>query len=322
MKLTSKLLFLFCILANISLGQITVKLKPGASYGEDAIIDNSYGCVKAGNTLPDESINSGAHTELGYYQWTFSSMGCPLGTQRFLIKFKGLDTIPSTATITSAKINFFGVPTSTVYGTSYFSGSPYPLTNEGWIQRVTSSWTESSVTWTTQPSATSTNRAPIDKSAARFNWNTSVDVTKLVNDIKTAKANYGFLVQLQTEAYYRCVIFASSDHPDATLWPEMEITYTVPNSITNRNAEIDNVTVYPNPSRDIIHTAFHVSEQSSVRIMICDVLGRVIRTTEPQVLGPGNHDIPISVAGCSSGAYLLKLTSNSGVISRSITVTE
>jgi hypothetical protein len=304
------------------MSQVTVKLKPGAAYGEDAEIAESGGCVFTGNTKPLELMNSGSENELNYAQWTYSSLGCGVGSQRFLIKFKGLDTIPSSATIVSAKINFFGVPSSANWGTSYFTGSPYPLTNEGWIQRVTGSWSESTVTWSTQPTSVTTNRVAVSKSAARFGWNTSVDVSTLVKDIKTAGVNNGFLVQLQTEAYYRRVTFASSDHPDATLWPEMEITYTVPNSITNRNAEIYNVTVYPNPSRDIIHTAFHVSEQSSVRIMICDVLGRVIQTTEPQVLGPGNHDIPISVAGCSSGAYLLKLTSNSGVISRSITVTE
>jgi len=37
-----------------------------------------------------------------------------------------------------------------------------------------------------------------------------------------------FMVNLQTEAYYRQTLFASSDHADSRLWPELEVIYCDP----------------------------------------------------------------------------------------------
>lgn len=207
-------------------GQI-IKLKPGPAYGEDAEILTSYGCVIRGGTIPWESMNMGT-SDLDYSQWTYSALSCGIGTGRALIRFRGLDTISTTRTLISAKLNFFGVPTSGTWGTSYFPGSPYTATNEGWVQRVTGSWNESTVTWNTQPTSTTVNRVAISPSAARFGWGTSLDVTTLVNDIKSSGVNNGFLLLLNTEAYYRRVIFASSDNTDSTLWPELVLTYDIP----------------------------------------------------------------------------------------------
>ncbi|MDI9319307.1 MAG: DNRLRE domain-containing protein [Phycisphaerales bacterium] len=227
-----KLLILIIIFPFYSLAQKTVKLKPGAAYGEDVELATNFGCTPSTLPAPPETLNFGTAIEINYAMWTYSFLGCGNGTQRSLIRFKGLDTLPSSATILSAKLYFYGVSTSGNWGTSYFSGSPYPLTNEGWIERVTGSWTELGVTWNTQPTTTTTNRAAIGVSSSRFGWNTNVDVTTLVNDIKTSGVNNGFMLRLNTEGIYRRVTFASSDNTDSTLWPELVITYTVCASAT------------------------------------------------------------------------------------------
>lgn len=57
--------------------------------------------------------------------------------------------------------------------------------------------------------------------------------------------NYGFLLKLQTEAYYRATLFASSDNADSTLWPELVITYLDdPCSKTNADFTLNNTSCY------------------------------------------------------------------------------
>lgn len=205
--------------------QTTVVFKPDSLVGKDAFLEYSNGCVISGRPAASELVNFGIHPELYYMQWTYSSSGCGQGTQRTLIKFSQLSSIPSTAVITNAQLNLFGVSSSGSYGTSYYPGSPYTSSNEGWVERVTAAWNEFTVTWNTQPSTTATNRVGIPFSTSHWNWNTSLNVTTLVNDIRASGANEGFMLKLKSELIYRCVVFASSDNPDPTRWPELVITY-------------------------------------------------------------------------------------------------
>jgi len=59
--------------------------------------------------------------------------------------------------------------------------------------------------------------------------------------------SFGFLLKLETESYYRSLIFASSDNTDPTLHPKLEITYNLPNGkndiVNSRNWQL-----YPNPN--------------------------------------------------------------------------
>ena len=107
--------------------------------------------------------------------------------------------------------------------------------NEGEIYRVppANAWNEDSVTWTSfhaQP-APPGPAVPIPASGSTWNWNVSIDVTQQTSDIYTdmqngvPDANQGYFLKLLLEKHYRQVQFASSDHPDSTLWPELCITY-------------------------------------------------------------------------------------------------
>ncbi|XZF13538.1 DNRLRE domain-containing protein [Chitinophagaceae bacterium MMS25-I14] len=226
MKKLNLLLAAVFLCASISNAQVTVTFKPGPAAGVDAEIMTSYGCIMSNQTVPMETINMGGAAESDYIDWTYNAIGCSHGTTRSLITFTGLSTIPAGATILSATLNMYGVPTSGNYGNSSFPGSPYGTTNEGWVQRVTSSWAENTVTWNTQPSATTTNEAALPVTTSQFGFNASVNVTALVQDIISSGSNNGFMLLLQNEAIYRAVLFASSDHSDPTLWPELVVTYS------------------------------------------------------------------------------------------------
>lgn len=221
-----KQIFFICLLLSFYTANaqtVTIHLKPGAAKGEDVGITTTYGCTPSGSSLPWEFVNSGSAEEMYYIDWTFYSLGCSHGTGRCLLRFTDMDTIPPghCLALSKAELNLFAVNSSTSWGTSYFSGSPYPLSNQGWVERVTGSWSESTVTWSTQPSVTTVNRVGIPNSTARWGWSTTLDVTTLVKDILASGTNNGFRVSLQTEAIYRSVILASSDNTDSTLWPEL-----------------------------------------------------------------------------------------------------
>lgn len=229
MNLRKLILPIACLVMGInSANAQTYLFKPDATIGEDASIMTTYGCHPDGYPSVAEIINNETGTELAYSDWTYNAGGCNHGTIRFLIRFTGLNSIPPGATILNATLRFYGMPTSLNWGNSTFPGSPYPLTNPGWVERVTSGWAENTVTWNTQPSTTTTNQVAIPFSTSRFNWDASLNVTNLVQDIRSSGVNDGFMVKLQTEAIYRAVFFASSDHADPTLWPELEVTVCDP----------------------------------------------------------------------------------------------
>ncbi len=206
----------------------TLSLQPGAE-GIDAGTFLVQSCTPG---APYENVGSSAipnQAELYVAAWTFSSAGCSTGQYHTLIKFAGLDGLPANATILSAKLSLYGVSTAPAspQGNSYYPGSPYNPsgTNEVLIKRITGIWDESTVSGNTEPAVTSQNQAEIPASTSQWNYNVvDLDVTNLVKDIQ-ATANYGFLLQMKTETYYRSMNFASSDNADATKRPKLVVTY-------------------------------------------------------------------------------------------------
>src|SRR5439155_8917645 len=102
-------------------------------------------------------------------------------------------------------------------GQSNLSGS-----NAAWLQRITSSWNKYTACWNNQPTTTSVNQAVLPASISSTQ-NYTVDVTSLVQDmIDSAATSFGFMLRLQTEQYWRSLVFASCNHPDNTLHPKLD----------------------------------------------------------------------------------------------------
>ncbi|MDM8536817.1 DNRLRE domain-containing protein [Desulfobacterales bacterium HSG17] len=184
----------------------TLTLQP--DDGIDAHLSSLY---------PDQ--NYGDHQDLNAAAWTSRRS---LSNVRNVILFEGIDSIPPGAQILSAKLSLFNNPTAS---NGFLNGehSSYSGSNESVIKRVTSQWYEYDVTWNTQPSTTSLNEAIVPQST-NPNQDYEIDVTDMVNDMINFR-NFGFLLKLETEIRYRCLLFASSDHPDSNLHPKLEISY-------------------------------------------------------------------------------------------------
>ncbi|PKP04001.1 MAG: hypothetical protein CVU11_06480 [Bacteroidetes bacterium HGW-Bacteroidetes-6] len=134
----------------------------------------------------------------------------PSPNVRSLIKLP-MDSIPADVEIVEAKLLLFG---------SAHSGS-----NASYLQRVTSNWDESTVTWDTQPSAVTDNQISLSQTAST-NENKEIDVTTFTTLWYTgAYDDYGFLLIKQNESTLGVMNFGSSDNTTASLRPVLQVVY-------------------------------------------------------------------------------------------------
>lgn len=291
---------------TIASAQTTVVFKPGATTGVDAVIRMADDdCILTGASVTPAEINYGDIQELHTFDWTFSSEGCGAGTSRCLLRFTQLSEIPSDATITDAKLKLFGMsssPTGSASNSSY-PGSPLSE-NPCWLERVVDAWEENDVTWNTQPGTTEDGKIEMPKSETQWNWDETLDVTDMVQEMISTSENYGFMIKLQTEEYYRNLTFASSDHEDPKLWPELEVTYT------NRETKIDNsgqvyhdMKIYPNPATENWNVEFRSDKNELLKVSVYSVDGRLLLEKETKITSGLNH-ILIPSENLSTGIYL------------------
>jgi hypothetical protein len=208
----------------------TLTLQPGGAEVEDARVVAVQSCVSGAPIENSANFNFPDLLDLPMAAWTFNSNGCETGQYRSFLKFTGMNSIPSSATILSARLSLFGVTTSlsSPQGNSYYTGSPYASsgTNECWIKRATANWSENTITWNNMPAITETGRAAIPASTSQWNYNVAdIDVTAMVQAMVNGNANYGFCIMLQNESFYRSMNFGSSDNPDPARRPKLVITY-------------------------------------------------------------------------------------------------
>ncbi len=213
-RITGISLFIWLTLLSVckTNAQITIILQPDSVLGKDVCVDSYY-----------PSSPSPGVPEINASSWTHG--GQP-EDERGLIDFD-LSLIPAAAIIQSAYLTLYNNPTSS---NGQQNGEHYHLsaTNESVLQRITSPWQEDSVYWNNQPTSTNVNEVvlPIDTNPHQ---DYTSDVTLLIQDmINNPLTSFGFMLKLQTETPYRCLLFASSDHPNPALHPKLEITYTVP----------------------------------------------------------------------------------------------
>jgi hypothetical protein len=134
-----------------------------------------------------------------------------------------LSFIPANAVIQNANLSLYAWDRTDGMGQHQALSGP----NGFWLQRITSSWDEASVTWNHQPTVTTTNQAVLPESVSPTQDYTNIDVTAMVQDmVQNPSAGYGMLLRLQDEAYYRRVNFCSSDHPNPGLRPRLAVAYS------------------------------------------------------------------------------------------------
>ena len=196
--------FLVCFSSLALSGQTTTLVsQPGAVCGKDALLFDLN---------PDN--NYGVHPDFLATKWT--NGGTPV-TVRSLLAFD-LNMIPPGTIILSATLELFHYNSTANIGHSTLSGS-----NEAALYRVTENWNENTVTWNSMPAFTNADSLYIPASTSTTQ-NYVLNVTTLIQDMVNDSANsFGFLFKLDTESFYRSMLFASSDEADPALHPKLTI---------------------------------------------------------------------------------------------------
>lgn len=160
-----------------------------------------------------------------------------------------LSSIPSGATVTSAKLSLF---TFQLQAGQKFTMSP---------GKINSAWDTGTVTWSGHASGASFNYGSSTVTGMNETWK-EFDVTQIIQAlVRTPSANYGFAVRHSADD---AEDFYSSDFPDPVYRPRLVVTYD------------DGVDRVASPSFSAINPAFVASMNLGVA---CATQGAVVRYT-------------------------------------------
>src|SRR6188768_173771 len=258
--------FFALLLACLSGGaQTTLSLQPNAATGKDAEL---FSCVPCGYS----TRNFGTIAENCAIAWTKNGADHKI---RSLIAFD-LSSIPAGSTIMSATLSLYWAPGSDEGNHFGFFGS-----NKAYLQRVTSSWQESTVTWNTQPTTSTTNRVTVPGSTSGTQNYPNINVKLLVQDMVNDPAHsFGFMLRLQSETVYKKLVFASSDHANAALRPKLVVVYTTHSPMKEADEEAIGETpstqilnVFPNPARESVNITINSSSEDQAFVSVYDLRG-------------------------------------------------
>jgi hypothetical protein len=154
----------------------------------------------------DAEVNSGsASTNYGNSAYLFAeawSSGVAYYKRAYLEM--DLSSIPANSIVAKADLNLFWNGSTSYYHSTSNSAS--------YLQRVTASWSENTITWTNKAASTTTGQLTIPAATSQTQDYT-INMTTMVKDwYNQTYSNYGFVIKLATEAVYRRLAFASSDH--------------------------------------------------------------------------------------------------------------
>jgi hypothetical protein len=240
-----------------------------ASITLDADYDAAIGYHDGANTAGN---NYGFATQNAAFAIP-SAAGPGLNVNRALLHFD-LSPIPLTATITGAQLDLFA------YG--YFStGAAHSgPANDCFVERVTSAWTETGVTWNNQPTTSTANQLTLIGTNNTLQDYLNINLTTIVQDIFSSSNNYGIMLRLQAENASNLLSFCSKDHPDSAKHPKLRIDYiscegSASTSIpeTKLNTELS---LFPNPTTNSVSIKYNVNGKKNAAIIILDTQGKVV----------------------------------------------
>ena len=172
------------------------------------------------------TTNYNTYPRIASTAWTHSGSQI---SYRTLLKFD-LSSIPEGTTVQSATLYFYSDPANT---SGEISNHALSGSNAFYLQKVTQAWTPSTVTWNTQPTTSTTGRVWVGPSTSATE-NITVNLTTLVQDmINSPATNYGLMMKLENEVYYRSRSYASTDHANSALHPKLVVTLSTPVTVSN-----------------------------------------------------------------------------------------
>lgn len=193
---------------NPPLSSIQVVLQPGPSDGQD------------GYTSTFNSTTLGGGQGLAISSWTTNG-GMPVIYQGYF-RFN-LSGIPSTARIDSAFLTL-------TYYRGWFA-EPNVGNNPAYVQRVTSAWDQSTLTYATRPGSTTVGQISVPPAESFPGIYQKLNITSLVTEMVANPAtNFGFTIRMQDESPappYRGLLFATSENETPANRPKLVVYYSL-----------------------------------------------------------------------------------------------
>ena len=185
-------------------GTRIIEIQSGPEDGIDALIWNLSPDIPRPNNKENTAV-----------AWTYSGV---LTIARSLLKFD-LSMLDSNTNILHADLFMYGIVSTGNGANKSLNGANYTL-----LCQITSPWEENTVTWNNQPTFNTSDAVVIDSCVKLTDY--VLDVTEHVQKmIENPSENYGWMLVMQTEEYYRRMTFSSSDHDIASTRPKLIIQY-------------------------------------------------------------------------------------------------
>jgi len=208
MKTYFTLIILLLITIRVE-AQLNFSIKLNENFGKDARIDSR---------TSQANLNFGNSNSLGIWTWTISG---GLSINRTLLSIP-ISHIPTDAIIQNARLKLF-----------HDTNSPFSMGQSGdnsfTVRRITGKWKEDSVTWNNQPTVTNLNQYNYIFNISQSNPDVELTITNLLLAARdNGDSSLNIMLQLNTEQMFRSLIFASSEHPDSTKRPRLDIQFGLP----------------------------------------------------------------------------------------------
>ncbi len=278
-----------------------IVMRPDGAKGKDATI-SSYN----GNT----TMNRGNEVSLFSYAWTHG--GIPAWS-RILVEFD-LSDIPSEAIINSAELSLYHYPKDNVDLSEHSSLSG---SNAAYLERITGSWLENTVSWSNQPATTTLNRVELAQISGTQNYE-NINVAVLVTDaLDNADNAVGFMLKLQNESYYRALMFGSSENADLAKRPKLAVCYTLKDGgeddiVTGLDVRANDklIRLMPNP----VVNDFVITLANPVRNPKITLINSTGESFMPEVERLSDRQFAVKRGALTAGMYFMIIADGENIV--------
>lgn len=281
--------------------QNSLIIQPDAEMGKDAYIRSL-----------SKAKNQGNHPDFDALRLTFGKRAVLV---RSLMQFD-LSGIPENAEIVEAQLTLFKNKQSVNLKGRDLGNNTVVL------RRVTKDWNEQSVNWKNQPTTTKENQIIVPSKEVRGKNEVSIDITNWIADMHVNPSNnFGWMMKLNGEkGRSKALVFASSDHADASLHPMLTINYKLGTATHAVSLIQKNIKTYPNPFVEEVKMEFDLTQAANVSIAVRDMSGQIVKSETYGVLDAGRQIISFVPTSeyYRQGMYVVELQVNEEVFTKKL----
>ena len=179
------------------------------------------------------STNYGTSPKFYAGEWSASNYRV---NQRSVMDFD-VASIPADAVIVEARLTLYSMTPQINddyrHSSSLIKPNSVYKSNAAYIERITTPWSESTVTYSTQPATSTSHRLALPESRTSDEDYIGFDVTGMVQDmVINTGASFGLMIRLQNELKYSRMAFCSREFPDSSRWPKLVVTYIIADKLS------------------------------------------------------------------------------------------